>query len=75
MTPQIFRLMISKIKKFKNKYIALIPKKLQNEYGLKTGDELDLTYKINREGPEPRLRIIINRTIKHNPPSSFLTDF
>lgn len=59
--------MITKIRKYKNRYIAPIPKQLQKEYDLKPGDELDLDFAaLNNFGnaAKPKLRITINKIIK-----------
>jgi len=58
--------MVTKIKKYGNKYIAPIPNKLQNEHCLKEGDYLDLDFvDINQKNSnKPKLEIIIKRILK-----------
>jgi len=36
---------VTKVKKYKNKYFAIIPKAIEKEYNLKAGDMVDVKFK------------------------------
>ena len=58
--------MITKIKKYGNKFIAPIPNELKDEYSLKEGDYLDLDFlpSDSKVGDKTGLKIIVKGIFK-----------
>lgn len=54
--------MIGKIEKYKNEYVAIIPKIIKKQLGIKVGDKVNVSYMSpDQSEPKVKLRILISK--------------